>query len=158
MKPLLFRTDNFLTAGCFIGALGLSHVVLIVCAQTPALAEEIGIIKQSDVTRTEMATTRLLAQAVTAIEVRPEADVVTVVVAGDGQLFPEANFLDESRLIVDIPAVSSTLRGDRWYGPTITCSKKSESDTMPIRSGWYSMYPNARYFLFPDKITRYWSH
>ena len=53
---------------------------------------------------------RLLAQAVTAIEVRPEVDVVTVVIAGDGQLFPEANFLDESRLIVDIPAVSSTLR------------------------------------------------
>ena len=46
----------------------------------------------------------------TAIEIRPETDLVTVVVAGDGQLFPEANFLDESRLIVDIPAVSSTLR------------------------------------------------
>ncbi|NJN37069.1 MAG: AMIN domain-containing protein [Nitrospiraceae bacterium] len=35
---------------------------------------------------------------------------MTVVIAGDGQLFPEANFLDESRLIIDIPAVSSTLR------------------------------------------------
>jgi type IV pilus assembly protein PilQ len=57
-----------------------------------------------------MATTRLLAHAITAIEVRPQTDLVTVVVAGDGQLFPEANFLDESRLIVDIPAVSSTLR------------------------------------------------
>jgi type IV pilus assembly protein PilQ len=49
-------------------------------------------------------------QAVTAIEIHPETERVTVVVAGDGQLFPEANFLDESRLIIDIPAVSSTLR------------------------------------------------
>ncbi len=110
MKPLSFRTDNFMTAGCFIGALGLSLAALNIFAQTPALAEEIGMTKRGDATRLEMATTRLLAQAVTAIEVRPEADLVTVVVAGDGQLFPEANFLDESRLIIDIPAVSSTLR------------------------------------------------
>jgi len=110
MKPLSFRTDNLLTAGCFIGALGLSLTALTIFAQRPAVAEEIGRIKQSDVTRDELAKTRLLAQAVTAIEVRPETDLVTVVVAGDGQLFPEANFLDESRLIVDIPAVSSTLR------------------------------------------------
>lgn len=109
MKPL-FCADNVLTAGCFIGALGVSLTALTICAQRPAVAEEIGRVQQSDVTRAEMATTRLLAQAVTAIEVRPETDVVTVVVAGDGQLFPEANFLDESRLIVDIPAVSSTLR------------------------------------------------
>lgn len=110
MKPLLFRTDNFLIAGCFIGALGLSHVVLIVPAQTSAWGEEIGFTKRSDAARTELATTRLLAQTVTAIEVHPDVDAVTVVVAGDGQLFPEANFLDESRLIVDIPAVSSSLR------------------------------------------------
>jgi type IV pilus assembly protein PilQ len=110
MKPLSFRADNFLTAGCFIGALGLSLTAPTIFTQTSAVAEEIGIIKQSEIKRAETATTRLLAQAVTAIEVRPETDLVTVVVAGDGQLFPEANFLDESRLIVDIPAVSSTLR------------------------------------------------
>ena len=110
MKPLSFRADNFLTVGCFIGALGLSLTAPTIFTQTSAVAEEIGIIKQSEIKRAETATTRLLAQAVTAIEVRPETDLVTVVVAGDGQLFPEANFLDESRLIVDIPAVSSTLR------------------------------------------------
>jgi type IV pilus assembly protein PilQ len=49
-------------------------------------------------------------QVVTAIEIHPETERVIVVVAGDGQLFPEAKFLDESRLIIDIPAVSSTLR------------------------------------------------
>ena len=108
MKPLFLRADNFLTAGCFIEALGLSLAALTMIAQTPVLAEE--MTTRSDLTRPEMATTRLLAQVITAIEVRPQTDLVTVVVAGDGQLFPEANFLDESRLIVDIPAVSSTLR------------------------------------------------
>jgi type IV pilus assembly protein PilQ len=108
MKPLFLRADNFLTAGCFIEALGLSLAALTMIAQTPVLAEE--MTTRSDLTRAEMATTRLLAHAITAIEVRPQTDLVTVVVAGDGQLFPEANFLDESRLIVDIPAVSSTLR------------------------------------------------
>jgi len=106
MKPLFFlRADNFRTVGCYIEALALSLTALTIIAQTPAFAKEIGMTKRSDV-----AATRLLAQTVTAIEIRPETDLVTVVVAGDGQLFPEANFLDESRLIVDIPAVSSTLR------------------------------------------------
>lgn len=108
MKPLFLRADNSLTAECFIEALGLSLAALTIIAQTPVSAAE--MTQRSDITRGEMAATRLLAQAVTAIEVRPETDLVTVVVAGDGQLFPEANFLDESRLIVDIPAVSSTLR------------------------------------------------
>ncbi|MDF0676231.1 MAG: type IV pilus secretin PilQ [Nitrospira sp.] len=110
MKPLLLPADNSRTVGSFIEVLRLSLAALTIIAQTPALAEEIDVIKRSDARRAEMARTRLLAQAVTAIEVRPETDLVTVVVAGDGQLFPEANFLDESRLIVDIPAVSSTLR------------------------------------------------
>ncbi len=105
MKPLFLCADHSRTVGCSIKALGLSLAALTIIAQTPAFAEEIGMTKRS-----HAATTRLLAQAVTAIDVRPEADLVTVVVAGDGQLFPEANFLDESRLIVDIPAVSSTLR------------------------------------------------
>ncbi len=110
MKPLPLPADNSRTVGSFIEVLALSIAALTIIAQTPALAEEIDVLKRSDARRAETARTRLLAQAVTAIEVRPKADLVTVVVAGDGQLFPEANFLDESRLIVDIPAVSSTLR------------------------------------------------
>ncbi len=105
MKPLLLPADNSRTVGCFIEALGLSLTALTIIAQTPAFAKEIGMTHQSDA-----AATRLVGQAVTAIEIHPETERVTVVVAGDGQLFPEANFLDESRLIIDIPAVSSTLR------------------------------------------------
>ena len=110
MKPLFSRADRFLTAGWFFGALGLSLAALTLFANTSVGAEEVGPVKRNDVTRAETSTMRLLAQAVTAVEVRPEADLVTVVIAGDGQLFPEANYLDDSRLIIDIPAVSSTLR------------------------------------------------
>lgn len=110
MKPLLLRVDLYPAVGCFIRALGASCVVLTALVQMPAFAEELGVTTRSGVARVDMTETRLLAQTVTAIDVRPEADLVTVVVAGDGQLFPEANFLDESRLIVDIPAVSSALR------------------------------------------------
>lgn len=104
MKPPFLRTDNSRIIGSFVGVVGLSLAALTIFAQTLAFAE-IGMTKRSDATAM-----RLLAQAVTAIEIRPEMNLMTVVVAGDGQLFPEVNFLDESRLIVDIPAVSSTLR------------------------------------------------
>ncbi len=110
MKPIISRADRFMTARCFIRAWGLVFFALIVYAETRALADETDTVKQIDMTRAGTSQIRLLAQAVTAIEVRPEADLVTVVIAGDGQLFPETNFLDESRLVIDIPAVSSTLR------------------------------------------------
>ena len=87
----IFRADNVLTAGCFIEALGVSLTALTICAQGRSGRRD----RQDtsgDVTQAGMATTRLLAQAVTAIEVRPETDVVTVVVAGDGQLFPRPIF------------------------------------------------------------------
>jgi type IV pilus assembly protein PilQ len=111
MKPLISQADSVLTARCFIGAWGLVFVTLSVCAETRVLANETdAVMKQAGITRSGTDPMRVLAQAVTAIEVRAEADLVTVAIVGDGQLFPETNFLDESRLIVDIPAVSSTLR------------------------------------------------
>jgi type IV pilus assembly protein PilQ len=110
MKPLFLCAHHSITAGCSIGVLGLSLAAIPIFLQTSVFAEAIDLTKRSDAARAEMTTTRLLAQSVTSIDVRPETDRITVVVVGDGQLFPEANFLDESRLIVDIPAVASTLR------------------------------------------------
>ena len=111
MKSLISPANSFRMARCFIGAWAFVLFALLVSAETRALAKETGqVMKQAGIARAGTPSIRLLAQAVTAIEVRPEVDVVTVVIAGDGQLFPETNFLDDSRLIVDIPAVSSTLR------------------------------------------------
>ncbi len=49
------------------------------------------------------------AQAITQIEVHPTGDEVTVVVTGDGRLYPQADMVDEARLVVDLPAVGSAL-------------------------------------------------
>jgi type IV pilus assembly protein PilQ len=110
MKPLFFGNKSILTARRFLAPCGLAFVGWIATVEIPALADEIHGGKPNDVISTESPSLRYLAQTLTSIEVRPESDLVTVVIAGDGQLFPETNFLDDSRLIIDIPAVSSTLR------------------------------------------------
>jgi type IV pilus assembly protein PilQ len=109
MKPQFSRTDNFTTTR-LIGALGLFLITLSVHAETTGLANDDGEIGKTDLRQVENDIAELPAQSVTKIEVRPEGDQVTVVVSGDGRLFPDAKRLDESRLVVDIPAVSSALR------------------------------------------------
>jgi len=49
------------------------------------------------------------AELLTKIDVRHEENQVTVTVVGDGRLFPQAKMLDESRLVIDLPAVASAL-------------------------------------------------
>lgn len=51
----------------------------------------------------------LPAQAVTGIDIRPEGSQVSVAITGDGKLFAQARRLEDSRLIVDLPAVASAL-------------------------------------------------
>lgn len=109
MKPLISHTGNFVMVGRFIGAAGIALTALSVCTEAALFAGETAGLKKRATVQVEP-DLRWLAQHVTSIEVRPEVNQVTVVIAGDGELFPEANVLDESRLIVDIPAVSSALR------------------------------------------------
>jgi len=110
MKPLFSGINSILTAKHFLTPCGLAFAGWIAAGEMPVLADEIHGADPKDVTLAERTSLRYLAQRLTSIEVRPESDLVTVVITGDGQLFPETNFLDESRLIIDIPAVSSTLR------------------------------------------------
>jgi type IV pilus assembly protein PilQ len=110
MKPLSSGINSVLTARRFLVPCGLVIVGWIAAGEMPVYAEEIHGAKAKDVMSADSPSLRYLAQRLTSIEVRPESDLVTVVIAGDGQLFPETNFLDESRLIIDIPAVSSSLR------------------------------------------------
>ena len=53
------------------------------------------------------ASDRRLASVVTGIDVRKEADAVSVTISGDGSLLHEALRVDERRLVMDIPRVSS---------------------------------------------------
>jgi type IV pilus assembly protein PilQ len=110
MKLLFSCINSVLTARHILVPCGLAVAGWIAAGEIPALADEINGVTPKAVTLAESSSTRYLAQTLTSIEIRPESDLVTVVIAGDGQLFPETNFLDESRLIIDIPAVSSTLR------------------------------------------------
>ena len=55
------------------------------------------------------ASDRRLATAVTGIDVKKEADAVSVTISGDGSLLHEALRVDERRLVVDIPRVSSEI-------------------------------------------------
>ncbi|MFO0699389.1 MAG: type IV pilus secretin PilQ [Nitrospira sp.] len=110
MKPLFFGITSVLTMRRFLAPCGLAVVGWIAAWEVPVLADEIQGAKPKKVTSVESPSLGYLAQTLTSIEVHPGADRITVVIAGDGQLFPETNFLDESRLIIDIPAVSSTLR------------------------------------------------
>ncbi|MDH5193238.1 MAG: type IV pilus secretin PilQ [Nitrospira sp.] len=110
MKPLCSGINSILTANYFLAPCGLAFAGWIAAGEMPVLAEEIHGANPNDMTLADRPSLRYLAQKLTSIEVRPESDLVTVVIAGDGQLFPETNFLNESRLIIDIPAVSSTLR------------------------------------------------
>ena len=109
MKPLLSRADNLMITR-YIGALGLSLFALSAPAESRLLADEAGVFGKSEPVEAETEFKGLPAQSVTKIEVRPEGDRVTVVVVGDGELFPDAKLLDEFRLVIDIPDVSSALR------------------------------------------------
>ncbi|MGQ0666541.1 MAG: type IV pilus secretin PilQ [Nitrospiraceae bacterium] len=109
MKPLFSRADRLSTTTCFVGALAVSLLGLSALAEGSPLAEDGWAAGRSKLAQPGRDFAGIPAQAVTKIEVQPEGDGVTVVVMGDGMLFPEARLLDEARLIVDLPAVSSAL-------------------------------------------------
>lgn len=110
MKPQFSGIHPILTARRFLALCALAFTGWLVAGEISAFADEVRGATPKDMASAESHASRYLAQTLTAIEVRPESDLVTVVITGDGQLFPEPKFLDESRLIIDIPAVSSTLR------------------------------------------------
>ncbi|HEX5647977.1 MAG TPA: type IV pilus secretin PilQ [Nitrospira sp.] len=98
----------------FVGAFGLVLIALGVQAGATPLGDndKHGIEqprKDDTLTHKGNASLGLPAQAVTHIEVRPEEDQVTVAIVGDGKLFPSAWLLNDTRLVVDLPAVSSAL-------------------------------------------------
>jgi type IV pilus assembly protein PilQ len=101
-------------AGCLVGASGVVLIALGVQAGAMPLGEnDKHGVKQSrmddNLPRTENAAPGLPAQSVTHIEVRPQGDEVTVAIVGDGKLFPSAWLLSDTRLVVDLPAVSSAI-------------------------------------------------
>lgn len=105
MKLSPFTVSGMMITKRFIGAVGLSVVALTVHAEVATYAEESGQMEKGRVARSERVVTKPIAHSVTDIEVYPNGDRVTIAVAGDGPLYPEPRLLDESRLVIDIPAV-----------------------------------------------------
>lgn len=114
MKPLRLRADGWMMATRYVGGIGLVLTALGGQAgATPLDDNDKHGIEQPRAadTLTHKGNTflGLPAQSVTHIEVRPEEDQVTVAIVGDGKLFPSAWLLNDTRLVVDLPAVSSAL-------------------------------------------------
>jgi len=116
MKPLLSNVCGLMTARRFIGALGVSLIALGAHAGMVPLDDEAGESSKNGLAEVEKGIGALPAQSVTNIEVHPEGDRVTVAIVGDGTFFPDAKLLDESRLVIDMPAVSSAFRQSSVQG------------------------------------------
>ncbi len=110
MRSLLSSLCGLMTARRFIGALGVSLIALGAHAGMIPLDDEAGESSKRGLVEVEKDIAALPAQSVTNIEVHPEGDLVTVAIVGDGTFFPHAKLLDESRLVIDMPAVSSAFR------------------------------------------------
>ncbi|MBY0248477.1 MAG: type IV pilus secretin PilQ [Nitrospiraceae bacterium] len=116
MKPLFSSMCGLMTARRFIGALGVSLIALGAHAGMVPLDDEAGESGKSGLAEVEEGIGSLPAQSVTNIEVHPEGDRVTVAIVGDGRFFPDAKLLDESRLVIDMPAVASAFRHSTVQG------------------------------------------
>lgn len=106
MKPQLLSANNRITSLCAAGLLACLLTALV-RAEAALPSSDVGAMG-AEHSPTEL--TGIPAQTITKVEVRPAGGRVTVVVVGDGVLFPESKMVDDSRLVVDLPAVSSALR------------------------------------------------
>jgi type IV pilus assembly protein PilQ len=88
----------------------MSLIALGAHAAMIPLDDEAGESGKIGLSEIEKGIVALPAQSVTNIEVHPEGDRVTVAIVGDGTFFPDAKLLDESRLVIDMPAVASAFR------------------------------------------------
>lgn len=101
MKPLAPR-DLFLCTTCLVQIFWAPWPVCTALAETGSTHQNPGL-------ETSGGAASPVAQMVTKIDVRAEGADIIAVVVGDGMLFPQAEMLDESRLVVDLPAVTSVL-------------------------------------------------
>lgn len=99
MKPLAPR-DLFLYTTCLVQIFWAPWPVCTALAETGSNPQNRGF-------ESAEAVPSSVAQMVTKIDVRSEGADIIAVVVGDGMLFPQAEMLDESRLVVDLPAVAS---------------------------------------------------
>jgi type IV pilus assembly protein PilQ len=106
MKPQLSGTNLFVSTVRLAGIAGLLGVAMTAQADVTKPWDERRGLATAEPARMDV---DVPAQMVTQIEVRPAGEEVTVVVTADGRLYPHADMVDDSRLVVDLPAVGSGL-------------------------------------------------
>jgi len=106
MTLLFSNANGVMITKRFIRAVGLSMMVLAVHAAVAPQVTESAQTEPDRLARGERALAEPLGRSVTGIDVYPDGDRVTIAVAGDGRLYPDATLLDASRLVVDIPSVT----------------------------------------------------
>jgi|CXWL01.1.fsa_nt_gi type IV pilus assembly protein PilQ len=101
MTPKLIKTTTtFVRVLLAVGALSVPMVIPSVGASTDAPTVDA---KTTSIIEGDLATT------LTAVDVQRDADVIRVVISGNGRLAHEVTRVDERRLMIDIPGVASTL-------------------------------------------------
>jgi type IV pilus assembly protein PilQ len=87
----------------------LVQVLWVPLPARTVLAETVSDLQNRGSQTSDGAVSRPVAETVTKIDVRSEGTDIIAVLVGDGLLIPQAEMLDESRLIVDLPAVVSVV-------------------------------------------------
>jgi type IV pilus assembly protein PilQ len=106
MKPLLSAAAFRM---CLVQVLGLSLVWFSAQAET-TIPFEMPSADGNQSKQSDSGIDAMAAQLLTKIEVHSHGAEVIAVIAADGRLSPEAKMLDESRLMVDFPAVASAVQ------------------------------------------------
>lgn len=112
MKPLLSAAAFRM---CLVQVLGLSLVGFSAQAET-AIPSQVAPFDEKQSQKSDKGTDAMSAQLVTKIEVHSQGAEVIAVIVGDGRLSPEAKMLDESRLVIDLPAVASAVQESVIHG------------------------------------------
>lgn len=110
MKPLLSAANRFKSTVRLAGVGGLLSMALSAQADITLPRDGEKAVEVIEPAEALDDVAEMPAELLTKIEVRPEERQITVIVVGDGKLFPQATMLDESRLVIDLPAVVSALR------------------------------------------------
>ena len=111
MKPMLCRTIKSVRVCGAAGVIGLLMLTSSVGAHVTLSSEDSQAVtdRAATIERAPIAA-ESPAQVLTNIDLRREANAITVVISGDGKLSHEAKLIDERRLVVDILQVAAALQ------------------------------------------------
>src|SRR5215212_3060411 len=110
MKPLSLGTHTCISTVHLAAVAALLSMALSAHAEVTVPMDAGDTLGKKEPVHIQEDNLEVNAQSVTNIQISAEGSQLPIHIVGDGKLFPEAKMLDDSRLIVDFPAVASALR------------------------------------------------